>query len=307
MKPRIREAHGENCVQRLLLRITGRLDDIASIAGVTSGRRTSVCSERIVFEGVCPLQPVRLRDYPLFPVQVKRDWSSFPSAQRNTVASTFWKLYHDSYNTIGVAAHRWLAFAVSASAILTPAGSAMLTTNVVDTANAYAASGNKAALFSSLRLLAALPEEAQTADIQSSLRAEVEGQLRGTAPLVFRLIQSLLSDPSGCFYIGAGTPEAVAGIVPCLQVLKGWIRVVTELIDVHTTFPAIFPAVVTCFRFPVTDILVAAADVVASAMSVKRYPPAACSHVTAIIVEGKPACDDSVYCEVFTCEMMCVW
>ena len=210
----------------------------------------------------------------------------FSADQRSSVTNTFWKLYHDSCGTVCLAAHRWLALAVCAAAVLTPAGCAMLTSNVTQATAAHIATKDKPALLSVLRLLSALPEEAKSADIQRSLRDEVEAQLRAAAHQVFRVVFTLLCDPSGVFYI-ADPSVSMDGVVMCLQALKGWIGVGVSTSDVHAALPLLFPSVMACFQLPSPEVVSAAADVVTAMMEVQRYPRSASDNaVVGVIVVG---------------------
>jgi hypothetical protein len=209
----------------------------------------------------------------------------FSPSERASVAGTFWKLYHEQVNVLCTAAHKWLALAVCATAVLTPAGSAQMVSTISQAATAHILSRDRASLLSLLRLLCSLPEEAKSADIHRSLRDEVDAQLAGACLSVCRLLHTLLCDESAVFSLQSA--ENFDGISVCLDCLRAWVSVGTSAADIHASFPRLFPAVVACLRLPSAAVLSGAADVICATVDVQRYPrQSADGTVTAILAQG---------------------
>lgn len=121
-----------------------------------------------------------------------------------------------------------------------------------------------------LRLLAALPEEAKRADIQRSLRDEVDAQLLAASHAVIKLLNALMCDPSAVFLVSPSTPPLGLGL--CLQCLRSWLGTGVTCAGIHAALPQLFPAVMACFRSPNVDVVTAASDVLCTAMETKNYP-----------------------------------
>lgn len=210
----------------------------------------------------------------------------FSPADRTSVAATFWKLYHEQVNVICTAAHKWLALAVCATAVLTPAGSAQMVSTISQAATAHILSRDRIALLSLLRLLCALPEEAKSADIHRSLRDEVDAQLTGACLAVCRLLHTLLCDEAAVF--SPSSAENFDGIGMCLDCLRSWVGVGPSAHDIDTAFPRLFPTVISCLRLPSASVLSGAADVICATVDVQRYPSqSSYNNVLTIVARGK--------------------
>ncbi len=227
---------------------------------------------------------------------MQREWGALSDGQRVAISDMLWERYKLSVHMFPPA-RETLASAVCVAAVLTPAGSALLTSNVLRLLGERLGSGDRVGVVMGLQVLTSLPNEERIVDCQHSVRDEVEAQLIASSHHVLPLLAGMLAGDGSAspFSVAAAlsappplAPEAASCIVAGLDCLKAWASLGIALPEMTARHPQLVRAAAMCLCVPANNVVAAASNFVDGVLASMRYPrPAADDDAVATLAAGE--------------------